>query len=58
MPEVFQTGRHTKLTAEIVKKIRKDREQANLSYDKLAKKYGISKGTVADIIKCRTWKDV
>lgn len=58
MPEVFQTGRHTKLTAEIVKQIRKDRAQTNLSYDKLAEKYGVSKGTIADIIKRRTWKDV
>ena len=58
MPEVFQNGRHTKLTAEIVKQIRKDREQTNLSYDKLAEKYGVSKGTIADIIKRRTWKDV
>lgn len=58
MPEVFQNGRHTKLTAETVKQIRKDREQTNLSYDKLAEKYGVSKGTIADIIKRRTWKDV
>ena len=58
MPEVFQNGRHTKLTAATVKQIRKDREQTNLSYDKLAEKYGVSKGTVADIIKRRTWKDV
>ena len=58
MPEVFQNGRHTKLTADIVRKIRQDREQINLSYDKLAEKYGVSKGTIADIIKRRTWKDV
>ena len=58
MPEVFQNGRHTKLTAETVKQIRKDREQTNLSYDKLAEKYGVSKGTISDIIKRRTWKDV
>ena len=58
MPEVFQNGRHTKLTAEIVKQIRKDREQTNLSYDKLEEKYGVSKGTISDIIKRRTWKDV
>lgn len=58
MPEVFQNGRHTKLNAEIVKKIRKDRETTNLSYDKLAEKYGVSKGTIADIINKRTWKDV
>ena len=58
MPEVFQKGRHTKLTADIVINIREDREKLNLSYDKLAVKYGISKGTVADIIKKRTWKSV
>ena len=58
MPEVFEKGRHTKLNAETVKLIRKDREETNLSYDKLAEQYGISKGTIADIIKKRTWKDV
>ena len=58
MPEVFEKGRHTKLNVETVKLIRKDREETNLSYDKLAEKYGISKGTIADIIKKRTWKDV
>lgn len=58
MPEVFQKGRHTKLTANIVKQIRKDREKTNLSYDKLAEKYGVSKGTIADIINKRTWKNV
>ena len=58
MPEVFEKGRHTKLNAETVKLIRKDREETNLSYYKLAEKYGISKGTIADIIKKRTWKDV
>lgn len=58
MPEVFEKGRHTKLTADIVKKIRKDKEILNLSYQKLADKYGISKSTVADIINYRTWKDV
>ena len=46
------------MTAEIVKQIRKDREDLKLSYDKLAEKYGVSKGTIADIIKCRTWKNV
>lgn len=58
MPEVFEKGRHTKLTADIVKKIRKDKETLNLSYQKLADKYGISKSTIADIINYRTWKDV
>lgn len=58
MPEVFEKGRHTKLTAEIVKKIREDKEKNKLSYTKLAEKYHISKSTVADIINKRTWKDV
>ena len=58
MPEVFQKGRHTKLTANIVKQIREDRKKTNLSYDKLAEKYGVSKGTIADIINKRTWKNV
>ena len=58
MPEVFEKGRHTKLTKEIVKKIREDREKTNLSYTKLAQKYNISKSTVADVITKRTWKDV
>ena len=58
MPEVFQKGRHTKLTEKIVKQIREEREKTNLSYDKLAKKYQISKSTVSDIIKRRTWKNV
>lgn len=58
MPEVFEKGRHTKLTAEIVKKIREDKIKNNLSYSKLAEKYNISKSTIADIITKRTWKDV
>ena len=47
-----------KLNAEMVKNIRKDRENEKISYDKLAAKYGVSKGTIADIINRRTWKDV
>lgn len=59
MPEVFsEEKRHTKLNENIVKQIRKDRENNGLSYDKLAKKYNISKSTIADIIKRRTWKNV
>lgn len=58
MPEVFEKGRHTKLNETIVKQIRQEREKTNLSYDKLAKKYGVSKATIADIIKNRTWKNV
>ena len=62
MPEVFEgaqgTGRKTKLTAEIVKEIRKIREETGMSYDKLAQQFNISKATVADLIKRRTWKDI
>lgn len=58
MPEVFENKHHTKLNPEIVKNIREDRKLTNLSYQKLADKYGVSKGTIADIINKRTWKDV
>ena len=59
MPEVFKVRkRHTKLNAELVKQIREDREKNNISYENLAKNYGVSKSTVADIIKKRTWKNV
>ena len=59
MPEVFNDEhRHTKLNATIVKQIKADRQNENLSYQKLADKYGISKSTIADIIKGKTWKDV
>jgi group I intron endonuclease len=58
MPEVINNGRHTKITAEIAKAIRKDREETKLSYQKIAEKYNISKSTVADIVNKRTWKNV
>lgn len=59
MPEVFEDkGRHTKLTKEVVQAIRKDREDNNLSFEKLSKKYDISKSTIADVVNRRTWKDV
>lgn len=58
MPEVFQESRRTKLTEEIVRAIRQDRQNTQLSYEKLAKKYNISKATIADIVNLRTWKNV
>lgn len=59
MPEVFETTeKHTKLNEEIVKIIRKDREETKMSYEKLAKKYGVSKATISDIVNFRTWKNV
>lgn len=58
MPEIFEKKRHTKLTEEIVRQIREDRKNTGMSYEKLANKYNISKGTIADIINFRTWKNV
>ena len=46
------------MNKELVKQIRQERKETNLSYDKLAKKYGVSKATIADIINQRTWKHV
>ena len=59
MPEVFEQrqGRR-KYSEEVVKEIRRVREEENLSYDKLAKRFGIPKPTIADIVKYRTWKNV
>ena len=59
MPEVFnEKVKHTKLNADLVRQIRKEREETNISYDKLAKKYNISKSTIVDAINRRTWKNV
>lgn len=59
MPEVFEDkGRHTKLTEDLVREIKIKRRDTNLSYEKLAKEFNVSKGTIADIIKERTWKQV
>lgn len=62
MPEVFEmkegSGRRTKLTTEIIKAIREEREKTGKSYDKIAKQFGVSKATVADLVKKRTWKNV
>lgn len=58
MPEVFENGRHTKMNLETAKNIRKDYKELKLSYSKLAEKYNISKSTISDIIKERTWKEV
>ena len=59
MPQVFQDkGRHTKLNEDIVRQIKIERRDCNTSYQALADKYNISKGTIADILKGRTWKQV
>ena len=59
MPEVFtEKHRHTKLNEDIVRTIRYKREVENLSYSKIATQLGISKSTIADICKYKTWKNV
>lgn len=58
MPEVIQNGRHTKLNAELVKEIKIKRRDEKTSYQKLADEYNVSKSTIADIFKGRTWKQV
>lgn len=61
MPEIIEENkyRHTKLNEEIVRQIKIDkRDNPNLTYLQLAKKYNISKSTIADILKGRTWKKV
>ena len=56
MPEVLQNGRHTKITQEKAEIIRETYGKGGTSYDKLAKEFNVSKGTIADIVKNRTWK--
>lgn len=57
MPEIIENGRHTRLTQEQVDQIRELYKMGNTSYQKLADKFGVSKGTIADIISNRTWKE-
>lgn len=58
MPEVFEKGRHTRLTKEKVQLIRKIRNEQHLTYVEIAKQFNVSKGTIADICNNRTWKNV
>ena len=57
MPEVLQTGRHTKMTQQLANLIRERYKTEKISYQKLADQYGCSKATIADIIHNRTWKN-
>ena len=58
MPEVFsEKKRHTKLNEDIVKLIKIDRRDG-MTLQAIADKYQISKSTIADICKGRTWKQV
>lgn len=58
MPEVLNTGRHTKMTQEKANEIRELYNAGGHTYQTLAEQFKISKATVADIIKYRTWKNV
>ena len=58
MPEVIENGRHTKLNEDIVREIRRLREEENLTYKEISELTGTTKSTVADIIRRRTWKHV
>jgi predicted DNA-binding protein YlxM (UPF0122 family) len=47
-----------KLTASVVKEIRTLYHSNDIGYKALAKRYNISRSTVKDIIKRKTWKEV
>lgn len=51
--ENIQRGRTAKLTWEMVKEMR----ASSLSYEKLAKKYGVAMSTVSAMMRNRTWHD-
>jgi len=50
---VGEDHQHAKLTNHDVDLIRQLREESDLSYKELAAKFDVSKGTIADVIKCR-----
>ena len=56
MPEALEIGRHTKMTQEKADQVRELYFKSKVSYGDLAKQFGISRSTVADIVKNRTWK--
>ena len=58
MPEVIETGRHTKLTEEQVKAIKKERQELGTSYKKLGAKYNVTRGAIESILKGTSWKNV
>ena len=59
MPEVFegQVGRHTKLTKEKAHQIKELIAEKKLTYREIGEKFGVSRSTIVDIQKGRTWKD-
>lgn len=53
-------GRHTnaKLTEEVVKHLRHEREEQGTTYVEMAKRLGLAEGTVRAAVNGRTWKRV
>lgn len=47
--------RNSKVTWDIVRQIRKEREETKLSHQKLAEKYGVSRQTILGICNNKTW---
>lgn len=56
--DLIEKGRHTKLNEKIVAAIKTDYYFNNLSYTVLSKKYKVSRSTIGDIIRQKTWKQV
>lgn len=53
------SGHHfAKLTEEKVRQIRRDRAENGMVVSKLVIKYGVSRSTMKDILKVRTWQHV
>lgn len=58
LPEIIENGRHTRLTEDKVRQIKIDYFNNNMTLQAIADKNGVSKSTIADIARGRTWKNV
>jgi hypothetical protein len=47
---------HNKITADQVQQIKIDYASGSFTQQQLAEKYGVGKGVISDIIRCKTWK--
>ena len=59
MPEVFEqrTQKHTKLTQEKAHEIKQLIKEEQFTYREIGKMYGVSRSTVVDIAREKTWKN-
>lgn len=59
MPEVFElrTDKHTKLDKQKAHEIKELISKKELTYREIGELYGVSRSTIADIQKGKTWKD-